>query len=118
MMLCATFRLYNRILGLVIRHLAHDDLIYVQSQLVEHILAVNNDVSQFLLHVLKVILGIAPLKAFEQFIGFDGYGLGKVGRGMKLIPVPVPVCCEFPDPVYCFLLHTHFSKYLLFRTVG
>lgn len=90
--------LFHRILGFILRHFRVHDLARVEVQLVQHVLAVNDDVGQLFFDMLDVVLVVAPLKAFQKLTRLDGDRLGQVGRRVKLIPVAV--FCEFPDAVY------------------
>ena len=76
-------RLLHRVLGFILRHFAHDDLIHIKPQLIEHILAVDDDVRQFLLHVLEVVFRVAPLEALQELVRLNGNGLGQVRRRVE-----------------------------------
>ena len=54
------------IFGLVLFHLAVDDLILVKAEFVEHIPAVHEHVRQFFTYVDDVILRVGPLEALEK----------------------------------------------------
>ena len=51
--------------------------------------------------MLKIILLITPLKAFQKFCCLNDNGFCQIGGRMEL--VPVAVVGEFSDPVYGFL---------------
>ncbi len=108
-LLRAVLGLLHRVLALVLRHLGVDDLVHVQIQLIKHVLAVDDDVRQFLFYMGHIILRIAPLETLQQLIGLNGDGLGQIGGRMELIPVPV--FRKFPDPVYGFLFHGFYPIY-------
>ena len=84
-----SFRFLHRIFPFVLLHLAIDNFVLIQAKLIEHVSAIYDDISQLFADMINVIVIIIPLETFEQFKGFNGYGLGQVRGRMELIPVPV-----------------------------
>ena len=76
----AAVGLLNRILGLVLGHFGVDDFVRVQTEFVQHVNAVDNDVGKLFLDIVQLVAVIVPLEAFQQFVGLDGDGLGKICR--------------------------------------
>ena len=77
---------FNRILGLVLGHFGVDDFVRVQTKFVQHVNAVDDDVGKLFLDIFKLVVVLVPLEAFQQFVGLDGDGFGKICRRMELVP--------------------------------
>ena len=77
------------VLGLVLIHLRVDDRVGIQTERVQHVLAVHHHVGQLFPNVGKVVVRIAPLEALQQLVCLDGYGLRQVRGRVELIPVPL-----------------------------
>ena len=60
-----------RILCLVFNHLCFYDIVCIQPQLIQHVLAIYDYIRQFLFHMFQIIFRIAPLKTFQQLVCFN-----------------------------------------------
>ena len=72
--------LFYRVFCFILIHLAIHDVIRIQTELVQHVLAVDDHIRQLFFHMLQIICIIAPLEALQQFICFDRNGLREVCR--------------------------------------
>ncbi len=51
----------HRIFDFILSHLAHDDLVFIQTKTVEHITAVDQHICQLFLNMFQIIICITPL---------------------------------------------------------
>ena len=73
-----SLHLLYRVLCRVFNHLCSYNIVCIQSQLIQHVLAINDYIRQLLFDMLRIIIRVTPLKTFQQLVCLNGYALRQI----------------------------------------